>query len=125
MGLVPERRDIHNRMGWVIIAEHQGISKLTRSEWQSFLPGVNVSAQVSSALNTCAVSRLSECRAALDDHSAEVPLFESLDLISEIIVNVLWAGVRTEEGRIRLQILEDVMQLWVRAVRKHCQENRG
>lgn len=36
--------------------------------------------------------------AASDEHAAEVPLYETLDLVSEAIVLVLEAGILSEEG---------------------------
>lgn len=56
--------------------------------------------EVSSALNTTTWSgfRLSKWCAASDDIAAEVSLLESMELISDTIVQDLAAGILTEES---------------------------
>lgn len=108
---VAECKDVHDRMGWLVLGDLQGVNKLTRSEWQSFLLEVNASSQVSPTLHAWSGFRVSEWRAASDDLAAEVPLCESVELIFETIVEGLAAGIMTEESQHRLRILEEALKL--------------
>ncbi|CAM9767284.1 unnamed protein product, partial [Scytosiphon promiscuus] len=118
-------KNMHLRMGWVVLGQFPAVAKMTRAEWQALFPDVLISAEVASSLNTWSHITVTDWRMSSDDPSASVPLDESMEILVDTLIRALGQGDLPAEACARLQLLDDALQEGLRVVRVHCRENRA